>query len=76
MCVGRISLADGPLREWLDGFPQKNAEVLELIGLDPQGGFARAAFVSPIGLHDLRAQEAPGRYVVRFGASRALAIRF
>ncbi|MDQ3161157.1 MAG: beta-lactamase family protein, partial [Pseudomonadota bacterium] len=82
--TARIVLEDGvctavitpptALRQWLDSFPQKDAEKLKIIGIDPKGGFARAALVTPIGIYDFRAR-ADG-YVASFGGTRKLLISF
>lgn len=76
VCVGTISLASGPLRDWLNRFPQRDADSLELIGLDARGGLSRAALVTPTGLYDMRAERAGSGYLVRFGGERTLSVRF
>lgn len=74
VCSGRLQV-DNALGAWLNGFEQKDARSLELIGLDRDGGLSRAALVTPIGLYDLRAQ-ADGRWQAAMGGRRALAIAF
>jgi CubicO group peptidase (beta-lactamase class C family) len=74
ICVGTMSLSSGPLRDWLNGFPQRDADSLKLVGLDTRGGLSQAALVTPIGLHDMRADSADSDYLVRFG-SRKLSMR-
>lgn len=74
-CSGRITLPDGALRAWLNGFPQRDADALEIIGLHPGAGIRQAALVTPIGLHDLRA-DGDGRTLrVQFNAERGLVVR-
>ncbi|QSX77955.1 serine hydrolase domain-containing protein [Agrilutibacter solisilvae] len=75
-CIGTLRLAPGPLRDWVNGFPQRDADSLKLIGLDARGGLSRAAIVTPIGLHDLRAQPGLPGYLVRFGPERSLSLEF
>lgn len=75
LCTGTISLPVEPLGAWLNAFPQKDASSLQIIGIDPRGSFARAALVTPIGIHDLRAQDAEGSYVARLGSNQTLSIR-
>lgn len=73
-CTGQLALADGALRDWLAGFPQRDADALTIIGLFRDAGLARAALVTPIGLHDLRA-DADGRTLrVAFGPERTLVV--
>lgn len=76
VCVGTVSLTSGPLRDWLNGFPQRDADTLKLVGLDARGGFSRAALVTPIGLHDLRVQADGDGYSARFGSTRTVSFRF
>jgi hypothetical protein len=75
ICVGTMSLSSGPLRDWLNGFPQRDADSLKLVGLDARGGLSRAALVTPIGLHDMRADSVGSDYLVQFGTSRKLSMR-
>ncbi|GAB3383977.1 serine hydrolase domain-containing protein [Lysobacter fragariae] len=75
LCTGTISLPVEPLGAWLNKFPQKDAGSLQVIGIDPRGGFARAALVTPIGIHDLRAQGAEGNFVAKLGSNQVLSIR-
>ena len=75
VCAAVIT-APTALLEWLNGFPQKDAAKLKIIGIDPKGGFARAALVTPIGIYDFRAQDGGSRYVASFGGTRVLSISF
>lgn len=77
VCVGRMELGDNPLRHWLNGFPQRDAQALSVVGIDWQGGLDRAALVTPIGLHpmEMESQEASA-WRVKFGATRMFSIRF
>ena len=74
LCVGELSVGNS-LGEFLNGFPQKDATSIRIIGLDAKGGFSRAALITPIGMFDLRAQ-AGGGYVSRLGGTRSLALAF
>jgi serine beta-lactamase-like protein LACTB, mitochondrial len=75
ICSGAITVGDA-LGAWLNGFPQKDAQTIGMIGLDTTGGFSRAALVTPIGAYDLRGRDEDGRYVARFGGSRLLSLAF
>lgn len=75
LCTGRIELADSALRTWLNGFPQRDTDALEVIGLHHRGGLERAALVTPLGLYDLR--PVPGTeatYRAELGADRVFEI--
>jgi CubicO group peptidase (beta-lactamase class C family) len=84
--TARVALEDGvctavimvqnAFGEWLNGFPQKDAAMLKIIGVDPNGGFLRAALVTPIGVYDLRTQDGGSRYVASLGATRTISISF
>lgn len=70
LCRGWLS-ADNALGAWLNGFPQKDADALEVIALRADGRLDRAAFVSPIGAHEAR--RGPGDALrVDFGGARRL----
>lgn len=73
VCRGRLELGAGPLRDWLNGFPQRDATSLEVIGLQP-AALDRAALVTPIGLHDLRAVGTTQTYRAVFGPERVLEV--
>ncbi len=75
ICIGEIS-ATNALGTWLNGFPQKDAVTLRLIGMDRAGGFSRAALVTPIGAYDLRASGASDQYQAALSGSRKLTLRF
>ena len=70
VCEGQLSLPDGPLRAWLNGFPQRDAESLVVMALDGDGGMGRAALVTPIGLHLLQSTAEPGRFRVELATGR------
>ena len=70
VCEGQLTLPDGPLRTWLNGFPQRDAESLVVMALDGDGGMGRAALVTPIGLHLLQSTAAPGRFRVELATGR------
>lgn len=73
-CVGSLR-PEGELKAWFDQFPQKDAEVLRVIGLYPGHGLTRAALVTPTGIYDLRAQ-ADGSYVAQMGSTLMLRLGF
>lgn len=75
VCTATITVQNA-FGEWLNGFPQKDAKVLKIIGLDPDGGFSRAALVTPIGVYDLRAQAGEGRHVASLGGSSTVWVDF
>lgn len=74
LCVGELALGNS-FGEYLNGFPQKDATSIRMIGLDAKGGFSRAALITPIGMLDLRAQAAGG-HVARLGGARSLELVF
>lgn len=77
ICTGRIGLEQGELRDWLNGFPQRDTGALEIIGVQPRRGLGRAALVTPIGLHDMRPHAGkPGFYRIWLSQTRTLSIRF
>lgn len=75
ICTATIGVRNA-FGDWLNGFPQKDAEMLEIIGVDPNGGFSRAALVTPIGIYDLQANDSGSRYVAALGGSRSVSISF
>ncbi|MCY7279488.1 MAG: beta-lactamase family protein [Sphingomonas bacterium] len=75
ICTGEIS-ASNALGTWLNGFPQKDAVTLRLIGMDPAGGFSRAALITPVGAFDLRASGALDQYQAALAGARTLRVRF
>ncbi|MEO5578838.1 MAG: serine hydrolase domain-containing protein [Sphingomicrobium sp.] len=75
ICIGEIS-ASNALGAWLNGFPQKDAVTVRLIGMDRAGGFSRAALVTPIGAYDLRASGTSDEYRAALAGSRTLRLRF
>lgn len=77
ICTGRIGLETGGFRMWLNGFPQRDTEALEIIGVGPGRGLDRAALVTPIGLHYMRPHAGkPGFSRIELAGSRTLSIRF
>ncbi|MFY0535250.1 hypothetical protein [Nannocystis pusilla] len=68
LCEGEMS-TDNAFGAWLNGFPQKDVANLRLVGLDPEGGFARVALVTPIGVFDLRSEGADS-YAARLGGKK------
>jgi CubicO group peptidase (beta-lactamase class C family) len=75
LCIGELSLPMGALRDWLNAPMQKDSTRLQVIGMDPRGGLARAALVTPIGLYDLRLAAKGSGYGAMLGTTRTLAIR-
>lgn len=73
-CVGSLR-PEGELKAWFDQFPQKDADVLRVIGLYPGHGLSRAALVTPTGIYDLRAQ-AEGSFVAQVGSETSLRLSF
>lgn len=74
VCEGQLTLPAGPLRTWLNGFPQRDADTLAVMALDGDGGLARAALVTPIGLHPLQATAEPHRFEVTLATGRVIAL--
>ncbi len=73
ICVGELSVANA-FGAWMNGPPQRDAASVQLIGIDADGGFSRAALVTPVGAYELRAggQE----FVSLIGPNRTLRLRF
>ncbi len=74
LCTGEL-VADATLHAKWDRFPQRDADRLRIIGLDPDGGLARAGLATPIGLYDLRAT-ADGDHTATLGPRTTLTLRF
>ena len=75
LCVGTLALPAGSFATWLNSGPQKDARQLALVGLDPRGGFARAALVTPLGLYDLRASNKDGVHVAQLNATTLISLQ-
>lgn len=73
LCVGTLE-ADGELKAFFEGGPQRGGAQLRLVGLDRAGGIARAGLVTPFGIYDWRAT-ADGSFRTPFGGSRELALK-
>lgn len=73
-CTATLSVSNA-FGDWLNSFMQKDAETIKLIGLDLDGGFSRAALVTPAGVYDLRAQPA-GRHLASLSEKSAISIQF
>lgn len=73
ICTAVITVQNG-FGEWVNSFPQRDAESLTIIGIDGRGGFGRAALVTPIGVYDLQAQDGGTRYVAPLGGTRSISI--
>lgn len=76
LCVGRLSLPGGRFAKWVNAGPQRDAERLTVLGLDPRGGLDRAALVTPNGLYDLRKGIEGQEHVARLGATSTLTLRW
>lgn len=76
LCVGRLSLPGGRFATWVNAGPQRDAERLTVLGLDPRGGLDRAALVTPNGLYDLRKRTEGQEHVARLGATSTLTLRW
>ncbi|MBX9576417.1 MAG: beta-lactamase family protein [Caulobacteraceae bacterium] len=72
LCQGSVS-ADNAFGRWLNGFTQKPLAAFEVIALRADGRLDRAAFVSPIGAHEVR-RGPEGGFQVDFGGGRSLEI--
>ncbi len=72
LCRGSIS-ADNALGAWLNGFPQNQVAAFQVIALRADGRLDRAAFVSPIGAHEVR-RGPGGALQVDFGGERRLEV--
>jgi len=75
LCVGVMSV-DGAFAKWMNDLPQKDAASVRLVGLDPRGGLARAALVTPAGAYELRPGAAAGAYAARLGPTRSISLTF
>ena len=75
LCIGDLALPAGALRDWLNAPMQNDTARLQVIGIDPRGGLARAALVTPLGLYDLRIGAAGEGYGATLGTTRTLSIR-
>lgn len=74
LCEGRIELPAGALRTWLDSFPQRDTGELRVIGYDGAEGLAKAAVVTPIGLHRIHVSDAPDTLRVELVPTRNLTL--
>lgn len=74
VCVGEIGVANA-FGAWINGFPQKDAATVKIIGVDAGGGLARAALVTPVGVYDLRAR-ADGGHAAALGGTRTVSMAF
>jgi serine beta-lactamase-like protein LACTB, mitochondrial len=74
ICVGTIA-ADRALRERFDPYPQKDTDMLRIVGIDTTGGLSRAALVTPIGAYDMRV-DADGAHVAKLNPKRSISLRY
>ncbi len=75
VCIGDIA-AGGAFANWLNAPAQRDVDTVRLIGMDANGGFSRAALVTPLGAYELRADAEPGVHGSRLTETRALSLRF
>lgn len=75
VCIGVLGVTNA-FGQWLNSFPQADASTLKIIGVDANGGLARAALITPIGIFDLRAQDGGLRYTAALGGTRNLSFNF
>lgn len=68
VCVGDVSI-DGAMADWLNGFPQGDAQALHVIAYDKGDGFSGGAIITPIGAFEI-SRTPGGAYAARIGASR------
>lgn len=73
ICIGELSVANA-FGTWMNSPPQRDAQSIRLIGVDPDGGFSRAAVVTPVGAYELRA--GAEAYAGQIGATRTLTLNF
>ncbi len=74
ICIGRVTLArDAALAEWLSDAADVDVREVTIVGIDGDGGFARGALVTPIGVYDLRHEG--GTLTVVFSATRTLTLK-
>lgn len=73
LCRGVLS-ADHALGAWMNRMPNREADRFEIIALRADRRLGRAAFISPIGAHELR-RAADGALSVDFGGARRLVLR-
>ena len=73
-CVGTAEQHPA-MRAYFGTAAQRTDAALTIVGLDPNGGLARAGLVNPFGIADLRAQ-ADGSFVADVAATRRLTRRF
>ncbi|GHB95325.1 serine hydrolase domain-containing protein [Thermomonas carbonis] len=76
LCVGMLSVPEGPFATWVNAGPQRDVGQLTLVGFDPGGGLGRAALVTPLGLYDLRLGNGDLGHVARLGATSTLTLRW
>lgn len=78
VCIAVITVQNA-FGEWVNCCLQtelEDAETVQIIGVDPNGGFSRAALVTPIGIYDLRVRDGGSRYLAPLGGTNSISIRF
>lgn len=78
VCTAVITVRNA-FGEWVNCCLQTEleaAETVQIIGVDPNGGFSRAALVTPIGIYDLRIQDGGSRYLAPLGETSSISIEF
>jgi CubicO group peptidase (beta-lactamase class C family) len=73
-CEGRLQL-QGEAKAYFDAFLQKDADALHVVGIDGDGGLARAALIANSGAYDLLAGS-DGQHRARFSESRSFVLAF
>lgn len=74
ICTGTIALgSDNAFGTWLNGFPQRDARALALIGVEPSHGGGRFALITPVGTYDLRSADGR-RYAAALGSGHGLTL--
>ncbi|GGJ60325.1 hypothetical protein CDQ92_02435 [Sphingopyxis bauzanensis] len=74
LCIGTAEQHTA-MRGYFGTAMQRTDAPLTLVGLDPEGGLARASLVNPFGIADLRAQ-ADGSFTAEIATGRRLVLRF
>lgn len=75
VCTGVVGV-DNQFGRWLNGFPQKDASIVKVIGIDRTGGLARAALVTPVAVYDLRRKNGGPDHVAAINSTRTLSMTF
>jgi serine beta-lactamase-like protein LACTB, mitochondrial len=74
LCMGELPMPP-VLAARFDGFLQRRATMLTIIGIDATGGLARAALVTPMGVFDLR-PTGDGRHRATLNGTNSIVLQF